>query len=157
GSVRAAMAWQTRSLSMTRWPRRSAGRRCTCPVSHMFNVIADHLMRLDGVLLGRYVAGGPRAQPGVQPAQRSPVRSRRCPATVVPFGGEPGRLCCADDVALDGRAVRSVPPPSQRSPSAGHRLPLPAVLLACAALLLVSMVVGVAVGSVPLSPGAVLQ
>jgi iron complex transport system permease protein len=34
---------------------------------------------------------------------------------------------------------------------------LPAVLLACTALLLVSMVVGVAVGSVPLSPGAVLQ
>lgn len=27
-----------------------------------------------------------------QPLQRSPVRSRHCPATVVPFGGESGRL-----------------------------------------------------------------
>jgi iron complex transport system permease protein len=38
-----------------------------------------------------------------------------------------------------------------------RRLPLPVVLLACTALLLVSMVLGVAIGSVPLSPRAVLQ
>jgi iron complex transport system permease protein len=37
------------------------------------------------------------------------------------------------------------------------RLPLLAVLLACAALLLVSMILGVAIGSVPVSPLAVLR
>jgi iron complex transport system permease protein len=38
-----------------------------------------------------------------------------------------------------------------------RRLPLPVVLLACTALLLVSMVLGIAIGSVPVSPRAVLQ
>jgi iron complex transport system permease protein len=46
-----------------------------------------------------------------------------------------------------------VPPPS----GPPHRLPLPAVLLACTALLLASMVLGIAIGSVPVSPRAVLQ
>ena len=44
-----------------------------------------------------------------------------------------------------------LPHPSSR------RLPLPAVLLACTALLLVSMILGVAIGSVPISPQAVLR
>jgi iron complex transport system permease protein len=77
---------------------------------------------------------------------------------VVPFEGEPGRLCCTDDMALEGRAVRGVPHLSQRPATmSSHRLPLPAVLLAGTALLLVSMVLGVAIGSVPLSPQAVLR
>jgi hypothetical protein len=51
----------------------------------------------------------PRSRIAVMQCQRSPVRSRRCPAPVVPFGGEPGRLFCADVMALDGRAVRRCP------------------------------------------------
>src|SRR5262245_14310133 len=39
-------------------------------------------------------------------------------------------------------------------PASARRLPLSAVLLACTALLLMSMVLGIAVGSVPLSPQA---
>ena len=42
-------------------------------------------------------------------------------------------------------------------PASPRRLPLPVVLLACTALLLVSMVLGIAIGSVPLSPQAVLR
>ena len=77
---------------------------------------------------------------------------------MVPFEGEPGRLCCTDDMALEGRAVRGVPHLSQRPATmSSHRLPLPAVLQAGTALLLVSMVLGVAIGSVPLSPQAVLR
>jgi len=54
--------------------------------------------------------------------------------------------------------VRGVPHLSQRPATvSSHRLPLPAVLLAGTALLLVSMVLGVAIGSVPLSPQAVLR
>jgi iron complex transport system permease protein len=48
-----------------------------------------------------------------------------------------------------------VPADPPQAPS--RRLPLPAVLLALTALLLVSMVLGVAVGSVPVSPRAALQ
>ncbi len=48
-----------------------------------------------------------------------------------------------------------VPPGPPQAPS--RRLPLPAVLLAFTALLLVSMVLGVAFGSVPVSPRAALQ
>ena len=86
--------------------------------------------------------------------QRSPVRSRRCPATVVPFGGEPGRLSCADDIALEGRAVRTVSRSLPRAASRRH-VPLPLALVGCAVLLLVTMTLGVAIGSVPLSPAAV--
>jgi iron complex transport system permease protein len=43
------------------------------------------------------------------------------------------------------------------STALSRRLPLPVVLLACTALLLVSMVLGIAIGSVPLSPQAVLR
>ena len=153
----------------------------------------------------------PRPVTAVMQYQRSPVRSRRCPATVVPLGGEPGRLSCVDEMALEGRAVRRCFPrpraphgsarPAERHgerrparagsgpagthpehpastaastaragtvPGAGgrqrpvprrsrQRLPLPAALLGCGALLLVSMILGVAVGSVPLSPAAVLR
>jgi len=44
-----------------------------------------------------------------------------------------------------------------RGVGSGRRLPLPAVLLACMALLLVSMVAGIAIGSVPVSPAAVVR
>ena len=61
-------------------------------------------------------------------------------------------------MALEGRAVRGVPHLYQRPATmSSHRLPLSAVLLAGTAILLVSMVLGVAIGSVPLSPQAVLR
>ena len=63
-----------------------------------------------------------RSTTGVVQMQRSPVRSRRCPATVVPFEGEPGRLLCADEMALGGRAVRAGPPvPLSLDPPFGRR------------------------------------
>ena len=66
----------------------------------------DHLMSLDGVLAGGLQLRCPGFGRGVS-SQRSPVRSRRCPATVVPLGGEPGRLVWASEVALGGRAGRA--------------------------------------------------
>jgi hypothetical protein len=49
----------------------------------------------------------PRLKIAVMQCQRSPVRSRRCPATVVPRnGGEPGRLLCvAKWPSKEGRFV----------------------------------------------------
>jgi iron complex transport system permease protein len=54
---------------------------------------------------------------------------------------------------MPGAGGRQAPVPGRPR----QRLPLPAALLGCGALLLVSMILGVAVGSVPLSPAAVLH
>src|ERR1700761_7087718 len=70
---RAAIAWHTRSPSITRWPDRSAGSRCTCSLCHHLTKVVRvpaHSRRrqraratavglLAGVLLDQ-VAGDPR-------------------------------------------------------------------------------------------------
>jgi iron complex transport system permease protein len=73
-----------------------------------------------------------------------------------------GAAAASESQAPGGRASSGREPArSAREPGPPgvppRRLPLPVVLLACTALLLVSMVLGVAIGSVPLSPRAVLQ
>jgi hypothetical protein len=93
----------------------------------------DHLINLDGDLAAGLQLPCP-AVAGVVHSQRSPVRSRRCPATVVPAQGEPGRLVCASEVALGRRAGRRCtvmtgqrraprrPRPAMRPGTSGRRL-----------------------------------
>ena len=90
-------------------------------------------------------------------SQRSPVRSRRCPATVVPFGDEPGRLAlCPRNGPRRKGGSYVAPRVAARSPAAPRRrVSLAVALVGCTIFLLITMIMAVAIGSVSLSPGAV--
>jgi iron complex transport system permease protein len=77
-----------------------------------------------------------RAGPAASEAAPAPAAAAPAPAAAVP--------------APEPAPARPAPARRRRD-----RTPLPVVLAACAVLLLVTMTAGVAIGSVPLSPGAV--
>jgi ABC-type Fe3+-siderophore transport system permease subunit len=60
--------------------------------------------------------------------------------------------------AAHAPADRPAPTPTAAAKPAARRryVPLPVALAACTAFLLLTMIAGIAIGSVPLSPGAVL-
>ena len=86
---------------------------------------------------------GPSASEAARPLQAHPR-----PAT-----GAPGA------VPVERAAAAPSPAPARPAPAGRRRdrTPLPVVLAACGVLLLITMTAGVAIGSVPLSPGAVWQ
>ena len=88
-------------------------------------------------------------------SQRSPVRSRRCPGNGGPLiRGEPGRLFCVDEMDFEVSAPVGASDITGTG-GAARRPPLPVALAGCAAFLVLTMILGVAVGSAPLSPAAV--
>src|SRR5215469_4960703 len=110
----------------------------------------------------RSTSPGPPSRPGIQPRAR-PSCDEMSPAD--PDAGAPAAAGAtprpaagpaARHSALHTRseaAVRS--PPAPRPAPERRRIPLPAALAGCTVLLLVTMTLGVAIGSVPLRPAAV--
>src|SRR5215469_13940742 len=107
----------------------------------------------------RSTSPGPPSRPGIPPPLARPSCDEMSPAD--PDAGAPAAAGAtprpaAGPAARHTRseaAVRS--PPAPRPVPERRRIPLPAALAGCTVLLLLTMTLGVAIGSVPLRPAAI--